>query len=599
MHPGPPRRRRSLWWPLASLLLAGLGFWGWRLWLGRFDLVICGGRVFDGTRWLGRGTCVGVRDGKIVRLGFLYGARTRRFLYARGLVISPGFIDGHVHVERNIPVRRPFRAPNFVRMGVTTLITGHCGTSVRDVAQMMEQLEKAGTQVNVASFVGHNTVREAVIGNATRPATAEEVAAMCRLVERDVSAGALGLSTGLAYAPGCFAREDEVIELARAAGRYGGMYAVHLRDEGLGGEVALEEALRVGRRARIAVHIAHFKLSSAAQWGRAGDRLARLERARQEGWRITLDAYAYTASSTSLDQLVPPDLRGNSPPWRQILSQPRRRQQAIHRVLVQLKEQGFPDFTFARIAYFYRDHSLEGLTIPQAAERLGLAKTAVAVPLPTQAETVLHLLARGGAQMIYFSMSEGDVKAILRHPLCSIGTDSAVRGNELRFMHPRGTGNFPKILGQYVREERFMPLAEALRKMTSLTAETFALTKRGRIRPGYAADLTLFDPAAVRDNSSYDKPLEPPSGIRYVFINGVAALEEGELTDTNAGQAIRRTTRIPATAATTPGDDTEPGRPAAQAAGPSEAPGPARRPPLRPETATRQRTPVATRPSRH
>lgn len=534
------RRRRAVLalTLIAVLILGGGAYWWFRLRHGRFDLVVCGDRVFDGQQWISSAPCVGVRNGRIAQIGHLGWASTKRRVTAKGAVIAPGFIDLHVHVEQNIPSTRPFRAPNFVRMGVTTLVTGNCGTSARDVGRLLAGLEKNGSQVNVATLVGHNTVREMVMGSAPRLSTPAEVEAMSRLVEKALEQGAFGLSTGLAYAPGSYASEEEVTALARAAARHGGLYATHLRDEGLHGGEALEEALRIGRAAAMPVHISHMKIAAESLWGQAAERLHQVDEARASGMRVSLDAYAYTASSTSLDILMPPSLRGLSVPYRAILKDPRKRADAIAGMLSQLKGDGFPDYTFAKIAYF-RDHELEGLAIPEVAVRLGLAATAGHVPISTQAEAVLTLLARGGAQMIYFSMSERDLLTILRHPLCSIGTDSSVHGADLRFTHPRGIGNFPRILGRYVRDQKALSIETALRKMTSLAADTFGFEDRGRIRVGLPADLTVFDPSKVADMSTYEKPLEQPVGISWVFVNGVAVLDPDGLTGANPGRVLR------------------------------------------------------------
>jgi N-acyl-D-amino-acid deacylase len=424
-------------------------------------------------------------------------------------------------------------------MGVTTLVTGNCGTSARNIGQLLGGLDSHGSQVNVATLVGHNTIRESVIGAAARPASGEEVERMSGRVKGAMIEGAFGLSTGLAYAPGNYAREGELVALARAAASHQGLYATHLRDEGLHVGPALDEALRIGRQAGIPVHVSHMKVASRSLWGRASDLLRRIDAARSSGTRVTIDAYAYTASSTSLDILMPPGFRGPATPYRAILKDPRRKSQAVSGMLAQLKDDGFSDYSFARIAYFHRDHSLEGLAIPEVAVRLGLASKAGVLTTEAQAETVLALLARGGAQMIYFTMSEDDVLTILRHPQCSIGTDSSVRGGDLRFVHPRGIGNFPRILGQFVRDKQAFSMEDALKKMTALAADIFGLPDRGRIRIGAAADLTVFDPQSIADKSSYDHPLEAPSGIRWVLVNGVPVVDPDGPTDANPGRVIR------------------------------------------------------------
>lgn len=545
------RPRKAGWpWVASALLCVALlplvVWWSWRAWLGPFDLVICGGRVFDGEQWMGAGSCIGVRNGRIARIGWLWPAEARRYISARGQVVAPGFIETHAHVERNIVEGYPFSAPNFVYMGVTTLITGNCGTSKIDVARMLRGIDEYGGHINVATLIGHNSVREQVLGpRADRPASAAEIVRMAAMIERAVRGGALGFSTGLCYPPGAYAQEVEVIELARAAARAGGMYVTHLRDEGMDGTAALAEALRIGKLAGLPVHVSHFKVAAAGEWGTATARLALLEKAWDEHQRVTLDVYGYRASSTTLEILLPPHLRGYTGGWRNIVSDPRRKEDAVDGMLAQLWHDGFRDYGFARIAYYQRDRSLEGLTVPEVALRLhphpkAAGREPHSVPLRDQAETVLELLARGGAQMIYFTMRDDDVETILRHPLCSIGSDSAVRGNDQTATHPRGMGNFPRIFRLYVRERHTITLEEALTKMTSLAADTFGLQHRGRLRRGWLADLVVFDPEKIADKSTFDSPLERPQGIRLVAVNGEIALDNGQLTDNFGGRAIYR-----------------------------------------------------------
>lgn len=532
-------------WVVAALVVAiaigTLLVWHWRRRLGTFDLIVYNGKIFDGERMLTRGLCLGVRDGKISKIGFLYAARAKRWVNAHGQIVAPGFIDVHTHVERNIPKNRPFRAPNFVRQGVTTLITGNCGTSSVDVGALLEGLSKYGSQVNVATLVGHNSVREAVMGRAAESASPEAIEKMRKLVDRNMAAGALGFSSGLAYSPGCFATRDEVVKLAEVAGRYSGLYVTHMRDEGIEGPQALEEAIQIARLAHVPLHISHFKIAAGRQWGSAASRLQRLDREREAGLPITLDVYGYRASSSSLEILLPKDLRGDTVNWRALRDGAGHKGAVGQEILARLRAAGFPDFSYARIAVFSPNREFEGKDIPDVARSLNYGeKSQTAAGLNSQVDAILYLLSHGGAQMVYTDMKEDDVETILQDPHTSFGTDSAVRGGGAFFVHPRGVGNFPRILGHYVRESHVLTLEEALRKMTSLAAETFHLSRRGRIRPGYAADLVVFDPGLIADNATYAAPLNPPSGIAFVFVNGVLTVDHGKTTDKNAGRPISR-----------------------------------------------------------
>ena len=539
-----PFGRRARWLAVALLAVLAIGallVWQWRRYLGTFDLIVYNGRIFDGERMLTRGLCVGIRGGKIAKIGFLYPARAKQWLNAHGEVVAPGFIDVHTHVERNIPKNRPFRAPNFVRQGVTTLITGNCGTSSIDIGGLLEGLSKSGSQVNVATLVGHNSVREAVMGRAAEAASPEAIEKMRKLVDRNMAAGALGFSSGLAYSPGCFATRDELVQLAKVAGRYAGLYVTHMRDEGIEGRQSLEEAIQIARLAHVPLHISHFKIAAERQWGSAASRLKRLDLAREAGLPVTLDVYVYHASSTSLEILLPKDLRGDNVRWRALGDGASRKAAISQEILARLREAGFPDFSYAKVAVFSPNRELEGKDIPDVAVSLGYGEgSQTRVSLTSQVDAILYLLSHGGAQMVYTDMKEDDVETILQDSHTSFGTDSAVRGGEAFFVHPRGVGNFARILGHYVRELHVLTLEEALRKMTSLAAETFHLGRRGRIRQGYAADLVVFDPGQVEDNATYAAPLNPPSGITFVLVNGVLALDHGKTTDKNAGRPIRR-----------------------------------------------------------
>jgi N-acyl-D-amino-acid deacylase len=536
--------RRARWIAVALVAVMAIGtllVWQWRRRLGTFDLIVYNGKIFDGERMLTRGLCVGIRGGKIAKIGFLYPAHAKQWLNAHGQVVAPGFIDVHTHVERNIPKNRPFRAPNFVRQGVTTLITGNCGTSSVDVEGLLDGLSKSGSQVNVATLVGHNSVREAVMGRAAEAATPEAIEKMRKLVDRNMAAGALGFSSGLAYSPGCFATRDEVVKLAQVAGRYSGLYVTHMRDEAIEGPQALEEAIQIARLAHVPLHISHFKIAAERQWGGAANRLQRLDRERKAGLPITLDVYGYRASSSSLEILLPKDLRGDNVGWR-ALEDTGRRALIGNQILARLRETGFPDFSYAKVAVFSPNREVEGKDIRELAASLGYGERSQSnVGLKSQVDAILYLLSRGGAQMVYTDMKEDDVETILKDSHTSFGTDSAVRGGGAFFVHPRGVGNFPRILGHYVRELHVLTLEEALRKMTSLAAQTFHLGRRGRIRPGYAADLVVFDPGQIVDNATYEAPLNPPSGISFVLVNGVLAVDHGKTTDRNAGRPIRRT----------------------------------------------------------
>jgi N-acyl-D-amino-acid deacylase len=522
---------------------------------GSFDLLIRNGQVLDGLGHDPLRADVGVRDGHIACIGSFEGAEAARVIDAAGGIVAPGFIDVHTHVERNLPAaRHPFLAPNFIRQGVTTLITGNCGRSALPLGPVLDRLEQDGAQVNVASFVGHNSIRRKVMGMDARAPSDAELAAMRSLVTRSMSEGALGISTGLAYLPGAYAQRDELISLARAAAERGGIYVTHLRDEGLRGADAIREAIDIGSAASVPVHISHFKAQGRSQWGTAAPRLALVDEARRRGLRVSIDQYPYAASSTSLELLLPvvESEEGGSRAAQEI-REPRERARLRAGMIERLRANGWDDYSFARVAYCPSNLALNGLNIAQIAARrnvplstTGTAHVATTAlesggsPVERQADVILDLLAVGGAQMIYFDMSDDDVAAILSHPDTMFGSDSGVRlENAPAIPHPRGMGTFPRVLARYVRDLHLLSLPEAVRHMTSLPAETFGLVGRGQLVEGYWADFVIFDPAVVADRATYEAPLLPPQGISYVAVNGTLVLDAGRLTTATPGKALR------------------------------------------------------------
>jgi N-acyl-D-amino-acid deacylase len=551
-----PGHHPPAWW--LGLLLTGTGvatlilvlpFFTWRWQNPVYDLTVEFGRVFDGQNWLSSGHGVAVKDGRIERVGWVTGLRSRRRIWAWKRVVSPGFIDTHVHVEQNIAPGKPFRAPNFVRMGVTTVITGNCGTSARDISRMLAELDATGGHVNVATLAGHNTIRQMVLGS-REGGTEDDMQKMEDLVEGAMAAGALGFSTGLEYSPGVRASEEEIVRLVRASARRGGIYATHMRNEGLEQQAALDEALRTAGKARARLHISHLKLAAPLHWGRMPEILGLLQQWRARGLIITQDIYLYAASSTSLDILLPPAYRGLESIRVRLPNEPLRAQ-LIQAMAARLAAEGFSDCSHMRVAYF-REPEFNGLTIPEVAARLKTyalqppwkllpdAPPGVSRQLGAELDAVLYLLWRGGAQMIYFAMSDADVQSALRDVYTMIGSDSAVRSRERQTAHPRGCGNTARLLARYSRELSVVSLEQALSRLTALPARTFGLRGRGMLTPGAAADLVVFDPVQIQDKATYDDPLAPPSGIDYVVVNGTVVTDHGEVHDVFPGRAIRR-----------------------------------------------------------
>jgi N-acyl-D-aspartate/D-glutamate deacylase len=542
---------RYFWWILGLLFLCLLILLVllWQALKPPYDLIIKNGRVFDGERFLTLSKDVGIRSGKVATVGFLYGVPAREIIDARGRVVAPGFIDTHVHVEPNMVLGRPFRAPNFVKMGVTTVVTGNCGTSHQRLREILNSLDKTGGHVNIVTLVGHNTVREQVMGQSFEHPSSVQLQAMEAQVEDAMRAGAFGLSTGLQYAPGVYSNRAEVVALAEKARQYGGIYATHVRDEGNGLMASLEEAVDICKRAQIPLHVSHLKRASKRDWGKMQEALAFLDSERPNLPALTLDVYAYTRSSSSLDLLLPPDFRGMLAQSHSIVADPDKRKRLVQGMLEQLKSEGFTDYRFARIAWF-RDEQFWGKDIPDLdipaswREQTAWVHDVVKDRAVAQdVQNVLYVFTHGGAQMIYEVMDESDMIAALMDPHSCIGTDTGVWTPERATAHPRSIGNFPKIIGELVRDGK-ISLDVALRKMTLEPATIFGLSDRGRLQEGMPADLVVFDPDTVSGPADYNR-LEDPRGIEYVLVNGMVVARYGNVQATFPGKVIRKRNEPP------------------------------------------------------
>jgi N-acyl-D-amino-acid deacylase len=498
-----------------------------------FDVLVRGGTVVDGTGAPGRRADVGIRQGRIAAVGDLATASAATVVEAAGLVVAPGFIDVHTHAD-DLAVHP--EAGHFARMGVTTVVAGNCGGSPVDVGGAFAKIRQTGVAVNFASFVGHNSVREAVMGTARRAPTAGELAKMEALVATAMADGAVGFSTGLQYVPGTYAAKDEIVALARVAAKSGGVYASHMRNEGTEIEAAVAEALAIGDEAGIAVQVSHLKIDAPSRWGASEKALAMIDAARGRGMRVIADQYLYDAASSNLGIRFPSwALEGGQPEivkrlddaatWAKIKEEMRRL----------IRERGIENYSFARIANYPADPSLNGLTIPEVAQKLKGGRD-----LDAQFETMRHMLRAGGASMVYQFMSEDDITRILRHPQVAIASDSGLNVVGRGVPHPRGYGNAVRALGRYVREMKVISLEEAVRKMTSLPADQFGFADRGRIAVGQAADLVVFDAATVADRATYDSPHQYPDGVAHVLVNGVTVVTKGEQTAARQGQVIAK-----------------------------------------------------------
>ncbi len=501
----------------------------------RYDIVIRNGRVIDGTGnpWIRAD--VGIKDGRISTIGPIDAANATRTIDASGLIVAPGFIDVHTHVEGSLNAQP--EAPNFTYDGVTTIITGNCGGSSANLQAYFDTLRRQGMSVNVGSLIGHNTVRMKVMKLAFREPTAREQANMEGLVEQAMRDGAVGLSTGLIYTPGTYARTAEVVNLAKVAARYGGIYASHIRNEGQNVKQAVAEAIQISREAGIPVEISHFKVASKPLWGKSTETVELVEAARREGLDVTVDQYPYTASSTSLASIVPTwALADGDSAVLARFRDPAMRAKIRTEMLDGLKKNLRKNYEYAVVAVYKPDSTLNGLSISTINKQMGRKQTAA-----TEADLILDLMERATLnriQMVYHTMAETDVETILRYPNTMIASDAGVAKLGSGMPHPRAYGTNARVLGRYVRERHVIPLEEAIRRMTSLPAQRFRLTDRGLLRPGYAADLVLFDEKTVSDQATYDQPHAYTTGIPWVLVNGIPVVENGQHTGQRPGQLL-------------------------------------------------------------
>lgn len=500
-----------------------------------YDLVIKNGRVIDGTgnSWIYAD--VAIQNGRIVRIGTIPAADAKRTIDATGLIVAPGFIDVHAHVEGSLEAQPG--APNFIHDGVTTVITGNCGGSSANIRTYFDSLRMIGMSINVGSLIGHNTVRMKVMKMAFREPTAREQADMEALVEQAMKDGAVGLSTGLIYTPGTYARTPEVVNLAKMASRYGGVYASHIRNEGQNVKQAVEEAIQISREAHIPVEISHFKVASKPLWGKSTETVELVEAARREGLDVTVDQYPYTASSTSLESIVPSwSLADGDSAVLIRFRDPATRAKIRNEMLETLKNNLRKNYEYAVVASYKPDTTYNGMNISQINQTLGRKNTP-----ETEADLVMDLMERAHLkriQMVYHTMSETDVENILRYPNTMIASDAGVARLGSGMPHPRAYGTNARVLGRYVRERKIIPLEEAVRRMTSLPAQRFKLTDRGLLRAGYAADIVLFDEKTVADRATYEQPHAYTTGISWVLVNGTPIIENGKHTGQRSGQLL-------------------------------------------------------------
>jgi N-acyl-D-amino-acid deacylase len=499
-----------------------------------YDLVIKNGRIVDGSGNPWFYADIGIIDGRIAKIGRIDTSEAAQVIDAQNLIVAPGFIDVHAHVENGI-MRKP-TADNFLMMGVTTIVTGNCGGSWLAVGDSLRALGAKGVSINVATLIGHNTVRRAVMKEEARDPSPDELAKMQELVDQAMRDGAVGLSTGLIYIPGTFAKTDEIVALAKTAAQHQGLYASHIRSEGNQVVAAIQEAISIGEQARARVEISHFKISSKKLWGKSPMTVSLVREARERGLQVTIDQYAYPASSTGLETQFPDwVLEGGRDSAIARLRDDKLRQRIRKEMIQNLRNAGRKNYSHAFVANYRPDSTFNGKNIAAITQQVRGKKNVEA-----QAEQIIemHIASEGRVGMVYHGMSEKDVEYIMQQPFCMIASDAGVIEMGRGVPHPRGYGNNVRVLGKYVREKKLLGLEDAVRKMASLPAQTFGFWDRGLIREGFAADLVIFDAQKVVDRATFENPHQYPAGILGVLVNGKIVVSEGKHTGSRSGKIL-------------------------------------------------------------
>jgi N-acyl-D-amino-acid deacylase len=497
-----------------------------------YDVLIKNGKIIDGTGNSWYLADIAVKDGKIALIQKNINAIAEKTIDATGLIIAPGFIDVHTHIEGD-EIKNP-TADNFIYDGVTTVIAGNFGMSNVDIGKYLHWIDSLKLSINVASLVGHNDIRKAVMGKANRFATENELQQMEALVKKAMQDGAVGLSTGLIYIPGTYSNTEEVVRLAKAAAQYNGVYATHMRDEGDSVTQAIEETLHIGREAKMPVEISHFKLSGQQNWGRSKETLPMIMTARKEGLDVTIDQYPYTASSTSLSTLLPDAVLADGQDSIEArLNRPGVVKEVTGYMLKRLKRRGLKHFSYPVVAFYKADTTLNGKSIEQVNLIKGRKHTSA-----QEVITVIEMMKQGGASMVFHGMSDKDVEYIMQYPFNMFASDASIRVFGQGAPHPRGYGTNARVLGKYVREEKIISMEEAIRRMTSLPAQKFQLKNIGLLKEGMNADVVVFNEEEVSDQSTYEKPHQYSIGFKFVLVNGKLTMDNGKHTGARDGKAL-------------------------------------------------------------
>jgi N-acyl-D-aspartate/D-glutamate deacylase len=493
-----------------------------------YDIVIQDGTIIDGSGNVAYQANLGISDGTIIKIGKIKASQGTQTIDAEGKYVVPGFIDMHTHCE-NIRGEKRKEALNYLTQGVTTVVSGNCGSGTYKVEEYFNRLKEQGIGVNVVHLVGQGAVRFAVLKNADRAPTAEELDEMRSIVDLSMKEGAVGLSTGLFYAPGSYAETDEVIALCEVVKQYDGIYATHIRDESsytIGLEASIREAIEIGEKSGVPIQISHIKALGKPVWGKAEAVCEIIEEAQSRGVKVYADQYPYNASSTGLVAAVVPRWVQADGKLRERLKDPDLLPQIKVEMAENIERRGGAD-------------TLVLSSFPQKKEWEGKSLQEISVLLSkSEVDTAIELILLGGPGVISFNQSDEDVEYFMQKSYVMTGSDGSVQVLGDALPHPRSYGTFPRKIRKYVFEKNLLTLEQAIRSASGLPAEMLGFTNRGLIKEGYVADVVVFDPETITDKATFENPHQYSEGILHVLINGVSIIHDGKYTGALVGNPL-------------------------------------------------------------
>ena len=494
-----------------------------------YDVVIKGGTIYDGMGRTPFVADIGVANGTIKTIGNIEttGGST---IDAKGLIVSPGFIDMHTHCDSGLQSEKGKNVKNYLMQGVTTVVTGNCGGGTYRVEEFFSKLESQGVGLNVIHLVGHGTIRKIAMGQEAREPTDEELKRMKQLLAQGMAEGAAGFSTGLFYTPGNYAKTDEIVEMAHVVKQYDGIYATHIRDESnytIGLKEAIKEAIAVGKKAGIPVEISHIKALGKPVWGMAEEVCDIIENARERGVRVYADQYPYVASSTGLSAAVIPRWVQAGGQMRDRLENPELLPKIKKEIAENIDRRGGPESLV--IVSYPKNRNFDGKNLQEISRMMEMPVV----------DTSIHLVLNGSPSIISFNMQESDLEYFMKKTYIMTGSDGNVQIPDKSFPHPRSYGTFPRKIRKYVLEKELITMAQAIRAATSLPAAVLGLDDRGRLEEGYVADIVIFDPDEISDKATYSSPHQYSKGVQYLLIDGKLVIEDSIYNDRLAGKPIR------------------------------------------------------------